>query len=200
MTRLVFMGIDPGTKNFALTITYFENKRYRVKKAVMFKRPIILMDTTVEAETKIFVKEFKRLFLKYKPKNVGIELFMARNFRSNLGVPVNYMIGVLAATCIELGITINPIMPSSWKRDLKKYVIDVKLLYDRSYPVKARFPDHIIDAILLGIFGYRKTFKGIKLAHVQELIECQRNLFILAHPELLIVKRKGPQKKKKSKK
>lgn len=167
---------DAGTKNAALSIVdYQKDKAPRLVISLMTTDLVTSMGETLDKQTGLFIKFFTKIIDTYKPDIISPELFMQRSFRSNLASMISYMIGILSEIAYTRNIHFSPIMPSTWKRQIERDLIKVDELYDRSYPVKERLPDHIIDSIFIGAYHNPQGYKRQGLDKWKELIQQVQN-------------------------
>lgn len=155
-------GIDMGSRNTSITIT---DHCYGKVPVLVFSEivpvPVNNMSASLEIQTRAFRRYFNDVLTKYNPDIIVPELFMQRSFRSNLASPISYMIGLMAEIAHQHKAKTKATMPSHWKGSLKKHITKVDDIYDRTYPIKQRLPDHPVDALCLSIFHSPYGFKSV---------------------------------------
>ncbi len=202
---MIVFGIDMGTKSACLSVLSFRKTllsrkiMFDLVKCEMFPLSLTGMSAAELEKDIIFIEYFTKAIDQHRPLISSPELFMARSFRSNLGMPISYMIGLMRMICKEKKVVQTPLMPASWKLALKKNVCAVDDLYDKSYPVKKRIPNHAIDATLIALYHATKGYKCITLKQVQRLLGQLEKRFTFPPPLPAAGKKKKRAKKRKVK-
>lgn len=170
------LGMDMGTKHSAISIVdYKYNKDPMLVYTEIVPVPVNSMGATLPLQTKNLRHYFRNLIETYHPDLVVPELFMQRSFRSNLASPISYMIGLITEICYRYRIPVKATMPSQWKRELEKQITRVDNIYDRTYPIADRLPDHPVDAACLSMFHSPNSFRGVNKCQLLSLRDQLKN-------------------------
>lgn len=193
---MIIFGIDMGVKSTCVSVIEVKNNKIKILKCEMAPFSIMGMSKAEMDKANIFRHWFRGLLKKYHPDLVSPETFMARSHRSNLGMPISCLIGMMKYACLIRNIEFFPTMPSQWKRSLKKEIQDVTLFYDMSYPVKQRLPNHAVDSLLMAIFQSPKGFKCVSKKKIDTMLKLLKDsIFVPPLSSAVAVKKKGKKKK-----
>jgi hypothetical protein len=152
--NLTILGLDPGTRNFALFVGKVRVKNDSITKITPIES-LMLKHTIsdfrfLEAELKAFRKEIGRQLERHKPDIVVIERFQSRGNLGGLLEYANVMLGAVATLtqryCPEARICI--ITAAAWKNKINR----VRKL-DELYRFGKLIGPHRIDAAMLALTG-----------------------------------------------
>jgi len=160
-----YMGFDMGAKNLAWAV--YKKKKNFIHSSGMFLNPINDLTKSFDIQLQKFTKEFQRLLVKYRPKEIIAERFLTRGFMGNLIEKIGIMLGVMAATAKSLGIKFTLVVPSAWKNSLNR-VINKKLP-----DIYKLFKKHIhrIDAIFMSYYIAKGNFNSLSYKKAVKQLE-----------------------------
>jgi Holliday junction resolvasome RuvABC endonuclease subunit len=170
VASLRILGIDPGTVFSGYCIIDVCGTKIKIVRSGLFRNLVKTVDANTYASTKAYMKEIRFLLNTYKPDIVNMESFTVRKFQTNLGAPISLMIGAVLHMCHKRNIKFLTTMPSDWKNKLKRDFKNVEDLYDLSYPVKDRLPNHNIDSFFQALFASGdKCYKNLNQTQVDNI-------------------------------
>jgi hypothetical protein len=145
----IFVGVDPGSKNFAIVGL---NSNGIITYAKMLKNTIWSTSQQNTELREVYRASIVELLHKLKPKHLICESFAVRGFATNLNELVNLMIGGLQMACDSAKVLEYMVTASTWKREFLKQGYDLDGHYD--YARSIGLPPHIVDALLLATYLY----------------------------------------------
>lgn len=148
------LSVDPGTTNFAYSILDIKpNLNYKIRKIKMVEKTLTEPNVDIKDQYLLFEKEFL-----LKVKNVDsfiCERFQSRGMKGNVIESVNMMIGMMVQHMASIQVkNIKLVTASTWKNRVNK-ITDLKEIYKL-----ARVPNHITDAVCLGLYYGTLLHKG----------------------------------------
>lgn len=146
------LSLDPGTVNFGFSATSFVNGKVTITRCGMIDETIkeIKDAAPLQHDALLYVRRIAWLLSKSKATHVGAERYVPR--RQGLSnESVNQMLGTCVSYAATLGIPCSLYLAATWKIRLKK-VLDLEALYKECHPI----PDHVIDAVFIGLFTAEK--------------------------------------------
>ena len=181
-TKEVFniVGIDPGVKNFAVSIQEISIRSHRyegkkkllnfstkVIKSGLLKNTVSKIDKTLPEQFMKFRAELLLIIKKYNPVIIGIEQYQNRGFKafgSQIEI-VNIMIGMISAMKQMQDIQIMPISAIVWKNAIKRSSGDKERL--RNIYKVCPFAPHEMDAFLIGQYS---VYELLDAAHFADRV------------------------------
>lgn len=166
---VIYAGMDMGTTNTTFVVTEHTGRRIKVLYADMIPPHVLIRDFKEDGfldRISAFQDYIERMIRRFQPSVLIGELFFLRGFRTNLGTPINFMLGSIAALCRQHGTTFLPINAGTWKGFAwLKQIMDVKDLYPY-HPVK-----HLIDGCLLSLSGNKNALETLTKPDLIRLIK-----------------------------
>ena len=161
--KLTVIGLDPGQKNFSLTVQTVSKKKLSIKKTSIIPYTIENLKNKPQKEKNRnlpeFIEQFKD-FVSYtdeilnywKPDIVCIERFQGRGIKGSLGERINYMISCWIIKSLSFGTEVYIITPAEWKNKFdKNYVLSLKNFYNNAEA--NGIPNHCVDSFLIGNYS-----------------------------------------------
>ena len=144
-----YMGIDPGIKNYAVVGI---NANGVATYARMLNNTIY---STAQANADLrakFYTAMRGILANLRPRALIVESYVVRGFGTNQIEMGALMSGTVQALCRELCVDEHMVMPSTWKRELKKAFGESVL--DKLYSIGKNHgaPPHVVDALCLAIY------------------------------------------------
>ncbi len=149
------LGVDPGTKNYALVGL---NTAGRAVFARMLTNTIWSLSMQHKHLRKKFRIELKSVFKEFRPTEVIYEQFVVRSFGTTLTQMVNTMNGAFGVYADIYKFNEDTITSTTWKNQIKK-IGDLQDLYDiaKAMIVVKRngrkgprgVPPHLVDALCM---------------------------------------------------
>lgn len=147
MSFITILGCDPGTANFAFSVTRVKIKepfRYKILETGMIHNTVRDLTGLLNDQKEAFKSELNALIDKYGVNIIVAERFMNRGRNGNTGELVSFMLGLMS----EIPDThLTLITAAQWKNAFNR-VQDLKALYKESSLVA-----HRIDATCISIYG-----------------------------------------------
>lgn len=170
---MLIAGIDPGSRNFAITVID-DNKK--VIKTTLIQNAIRnLTNTPTKKEPLIFRQQVSRFLKEIRPYLIDldyllIERFQGRGLRGSQGEMVSVMIGLLVADCRKHKIKYTLLTASQWKNHFNRLYKEYNLndLYETAKAYKLK--PHTIDSFLIACY-YNKDFGDI-LSRRRNILKC----------------------------
>ena len=165
---MIILSDDPAPKNYGRCLLSVTNTtgsiRFEILKAWLVNPTIQSTDVKGEIKTVVdaYKKSFKKTIKKHNPDGYIAERFMPRGNTVQGGETVSMMLGLnLDALSINHKIKLTPAV--SWKTQIKRY-FDLKQLYKDIRPC----PDHLLDAVLIGLYLAYFEFNVKPYSHMTE--------------------------------
>ena len=159
--KLTIIGLDPGQKNFSLTVQTVSKKKLSIKKTSIIPHTIENLKNNPEKNKNLpeFIEQFKSFIgytneiLNYwKPDIVCIERFQGRGIKGSLGETINYMISCWVFCSVSIGTETYIVTPAEWKNKFEKnYVLSLKNFYSNAEA--NGIPNHCVDSFLIGNYS-----------------------------------------------
>jgi hypothetical protein len=171
--KQIWLGMDPGSANFAITVIKFDpdsgrkktlytskivnpiknltanpvrNKNRRGKSALERDEP------TFEIGYQLFSDEIEWLFEQYKITHVVGERFQARGMRGDTGETISMMLGIIFSVAKRYGAKIITTTAGVWKKAVEKVSgMTLPELYEYG-KIKWRLEPHYIDSALIALW------------------------------------------------
>lgn len=171
------IGMDLGTKNVAYSVSdhYYKGKKVTQIELIdsgMIKDLFTSMKAGWEKEIDKFRDVIIALINKHKPDLVIGELFFARGFRSNLAIPITFMLGTIREICKIRGIQCQLVHAAVWKNNYNKNGPE-KL--DASYSRRLKKESHLIDSLLISLFPNPQAYQHLNKKRLAQLISHLRS-------------------------
>lgn len=132
----MLVGIDPGVRNFAVSVVTSERQVQTVR---MVSNTLTNLKTDPRNQLGLFLREVQQLLP--KGATVRAERYSNRGVRSISGELINMSLGVLfGITDFEL------IMPATWKNRADKF-FDLNCYY-----ACCAVPPHVVDATMIALY------------------------------------------------
>lgn len=147
MKYITVLGTDPGTANFAFSVTRVKINapfRYKVLKTGMIENTVRDLTGLLDKQSEAFKKEIKALVKEYDVDVIMAERFMNRGRNGNTGELVSFMLGLMKEI---KGTHLTLLTAAQWKNAFNR-IQDLKALYKESSLVA-----HRIDAACISIYG-----------------------------------------------
>lgn len=143
---LRFIGIDPGTKNYAIVVIDSAGK---VLASKLFEKTVRSCAADSDWQIDTYHNAVIRFLNYFKPTAVGAEAFVVRGFSTVLTQFVNLMLGILWAECNNRNIQRVHISSSTWKGNIKK-IGDLTKLY--KFAKTQNVAPHLVDALCIALY------------------------------------------------
>lgn len=169
-TKVQYLSLDPGVKNFAYSILELipvivkgnSTVKVRVIKTGILEFPI-QSTSGIQTSVVMFLTELAFMINTHKCSGIIIEQFQSRGFGTKLLELVNIMLGAIVAHFQHIDVVI--FSASAWKRAAKD-----KFDLDKEYKIITCTP-HELDATYIGVYGlFRlleiKPFNGYSSAYM----------------------------------
>lgn len=144
------IGIDPGAKNFALSILEGGNC---IGTELVPKTIYKLGGPEIYHIIQEYEDYMCSILDKAQPRAVVIERFIVRGFGANSIELVTFMVATLKKLCDVRKIAFYMVTAAQWKKAVKRQ-LDLKQLYKQYWAKPYRIPPHIIDSLLIGRFYF----------------------------------------------
>lgn len=162
MAKIVVFSCDPGTKNFACSLTeytYNKNKITKVKilGTCMLEETLQDLTNNVSGTLSLFRKRIRKMV---KGKNVGavcFERFQSRGLKGKTIEAIGFMLGQLAYVFKKKDPVF--ILASTWKNRINRFEgIKLNDVYKSYMLTRVASPkkDHELDAVLIGMYRIHK--------------------------------------------
>lgn len=151
---LTFLGLDPGTNNFAYGVVQVKGDKYRILEHGMILHPLKeLTGLDVGARSSKFRNEIQRIRRRHNAEFVTAERYMTRGHGGTTIEAISLMLGLVATvfknnTCF--------VTAASWKNSWNKHY-DLKEFYEELKPYG--IPTHRIDAVNIALYGATTVHK-----------------------------------------
>lgn len=147
------LGLDPGSRNFGISLVGLVKGRPRVFANSVMMRPVY--DLTAFAKTRRnFLTEITS-WMKCSPGGVVAERFQTRGHGGPLIEQVSTMLGLIGGHWYETPIKL--VIASSWKQSMqRRFDIDLKAVYPQ-----LGVQPHQLDASLIGVYGLEQGLNTI---------------------------------------
>lgn len=144
----IFLGLDPGTKNFAYGVVQVRGERYRILQHGMLQNPMYeLKGLDVGRRIARFKNEIMGIRRRHQIEFATAERFMTRGHGGTTIEAVSLMLGVVA-TIFRTNIYF--VTAAGWKNAWNKHY-DLKRFYSEMKPYRVQ--THQVDAVSLALYG-----------------------------------------------
>lgn len=153
---MIILSADPGTKNFAISITQHKIVGGRLRSKILATG---MIDTTIKNLNHEVVKDIKRferdmiaLRRRWKPDHVYFERFQSRGLKGTTIECINIMLGIMIRVFHDLDPRL--LLASTWKNRIGRR-LDLKSSYKDFGLTRKHSPKtpHELDATLIGFYG-----------------------------------------------
>lgn len=150
----IFLGLDPGTKNFAYGVVQVRGDRYRILQHGMLLNPVYeLKGHDVGRRVAKFKNEILSIRRTYGVEFATAERFMTRGHGGTTIEAVSLMLGVVATI---FKTNIHFVTAAGWKNAWNKHY-DLKRFYDEMKPYGVQ--THQVDAVSIALYGATTALK-----------------------------------------
>jgi hypothetical protein len=144
-THLV-LGLDPGSKNFGISIVGTKDGKVKVYANSVMMKPVNDL-VSFGASSDAFAAELASWVNLYKPSGFTAERFQTRGISGPTIEMVSAMIGLIRGKYPNLPIKLT--IASTWKNKVnRRFGVDLKEIYPTT-----RVQPHQLDATLIAIYG-----------------------------------------------
>lgn len=149
------LGMDPGSRNFGISLVGTKNGKVRVYANSVLMRPVNNLVDFISS-TDAFLEELAGWINLKRPNGIVAERFQTRGNGGPLIEQVSSMLGLVRGTYPDIPIKLT--IASAWKnRFNRRWDVDLKEIY----PTTTVQP-HQLDATLIAIFGLESGM-GVEL-------------------------------------
>lgn len=141
----LILGLDPGSRNFGISLVGIKNKRIIVYANSVMMNPVNNLINFIDSSD-LFLSELSN-WLEFQPDGIIAERFQTRGNGGPLIEMVSSMLGLIRGSYPETPIKLT--VASAWKnRFNRRFETDLKLIYP-----DIEVQPHQLDATLIGIYG-----------------------------------------------
>jgi hypothetical protein len=140
------LGMDPGSRNFGISLVGTKNGKVKVYANSVLMRPVNnLVDFIMSTDA--FSEELASWLALHEPDGIVAERFQTRGNGGPLIEMVSSMVGVVRGTYPHIPMKLT--IASAWKnRFNRRWGVDLKEIYPTT-----KVQPHQLDATLIAIFG-----------------------------------------------
>lgn len=150
MSKLRILAHDPGFRNYGWCCLDFSAGPKTAQPKVTVLECSQMQDTATEMKTQLraqllaYLAEVQTQWKRHKPQYFIAERYMPRGIGGNTIEVINVMLGSLVS---RLKVPHILIPASQWKNEVKRWGIDLEVLYKKTW-----ITPHQIDACFMGLY------------------------------------------------
>lgn len=150
------LALDPGTRNFGISMIEYSDSKVKVLANALFTDPI---NTMVEfnSQRHSYRQEVARWVKAFKPNAITAERFQTRGNGGPTIELVSSMLGILDC----FGIPLRFITASTWKNAFnRRFTVHSDKALEVMYQhIEKPLTPHQLDSVLIGVYGLEFGFK-----------------------------------------
>lgn len=158
---MIILGGDPGSKNFAISVIEFRDRKLHVLGSKMLENTIHAYDDTMQDQFNAFLSEVRAIRNEFKPDAAIMERYQTRGNGGNTIEFVSMMNALLFRTLKHN----DPVLvtASTWKNACTRQGVDLKSLYSQYKMTSVYCPKaiHEFDASMMAVFRLCKVIDRV---------------------------------------